>query len=517
MTQSTTRSGSSIPLPSPKERRRLREAKSMSEQEIATAVGVTRATIRSWETGRSSPRGRRREVYAKLLTDPDPAPGSEPEAEPEPASGPHPEQETVSGRQPSPAARPRSTSPGTSAPETAPVTASATDIEQPPETAGDPVPVEPTPVRTASAADPEPGGTTAEMPPVAGDSGSGGEDAGNVESRPDDAGNVESRPDDASEGGYRPDGAGDAGSGADVAGEGGSGPAGGGSEPAMAPAAETAAGTEPLDRRPVSTPAEAFDALYTYSAPGLVRQAYLLTGRRRLAHESVERAFHLAWQRWPEVARDRDPAGWVRAAAYEFAMSPWQRLRPVHRHPDNPPLVESEQRELLEALLELPPAYRRTLVLYDGLGLDLPDTAAETEASTPAAANRLLHAREAIAEQLPHLSDPTVLRNQLIALANAAPVPQLNPPRAVRTTSERRAWLWTRAALSVTTLIMGATGFTLATAPTQYEPAVPPGHQVGGVPPLAGPQPINPRNHMLREKLLSEPVHGPERLVPTIP
>ncbi|MET9665406.1 sigma factor-like helix-turn-helix DNA-binding protein [Streptomyces sp. NPDC006475] len=515
MTQSTTRSGSSTPLPSPKERRRLREAKSMSEQEIATAVGVTKATIRSWESGRSSPRGRRREVYAKLLTEPDPTPGSAPEAEPgpAPAPAPGPESESASGREPSSSASlPQNPPPGASAPETntsaepaaparTPVTAAARPSAEeaatvePGETAGETEPVEPKPVLTASpAADPEPDGTTAEMPPAAGDGGSGADDMGEGEggSGAHDAGEGESTP-----------GPEDAGAGE--------------SEPGTNPAAGTAADTEPLRQRPASTPAEAFDALYTYSAPGLVRQAYLLTGRRRLAHESVERAFHLAWQRWPEVARDRDPAGWVRAAAYEFAMSPWQRLRPVHRHPDSPPLVDSEQRELLEALLELPPPYRRTLVLYDGLGLDLPETAAETEASTPAAANRLLHAREAIAEQLPHLSDPTVLRNQLMALANAGPVPQLNPPRAVRTSSERRAWLWTRAALSVTTLIMGATGFTLATAPTQYEPAVSPGQQVGGVPPLAGPQPINPRSHMLREKLLSEPVHGPERLVPTIP
>ena len=513
MTQSTTRSGSSTPLPSPKERRRLREAKSMSEQEIATAVGVTKATIRSWESGRSAPRGRRREVYAKLLTEPDPTPGSAPDPEAErtgtgtgtwtgigvsigagalllriaaaePATGRlrsgdehlgrtrRPDEDTRYGGRP-PGCR-RGGHRGARGDGRGPG-AGRQPAEMPP------------------AADPEPDGT-AEMPPAAGDGGSGADDMGEGEggSGAHDAGEGESKP-----------GPEDAGAGE--------------SEPGTNPAAGTAADTEPLRQRPASTPAEAFDALYTYSAPGLVRQAYLLTGRRRLAHESVERAFHLAWQRWPEVARDRDPAGWVRAAAYEFAMSPWQRLRPVHRHPDSPPLVDSEQRELLEALLELPPPYRRTLVLYDGLGLDLPETAAETEASTPAAANRLLHAREAIAEQLPHLSDPTVLRNQLMALANAGPVPQLNPPRAVRTSSERRAWLWTRAALSVTTLIMGATGFTLATAPTQYEPAVSPGQQVGGVPPLAGPQPINPRSHMLREKLLSEPVHGPERLVPTIP
>ncbi|MFF7201903.1 sigma factor-like helix-turn-helix DNA-binding protein [Streptomyces sp. NPDC008141] len=489
MTQSTTRSGSSTPLPSPKERRRLREAKSMSEQELATAVGVTKATIRSWESGRSAPRGRRREMYAKLLTEPDPAPGSQTEAKAEAGAGAGP----VSGTS-APETNPSAEA---AAPVRKPVASAARPaaeeaaIDAPRETAGDPVPVELKPVRTASpAADPEPDDATAELPPTAGDGGSG--------------------PDDMGEGAGETGPEGDSGSAPKDAGE-------GESEPGTDQAARTAADAEPPKQRPVSTPAEAFDALYTYSAPGLVRQAYLLTGRRRLAHESVERAFHLAWQRWPEVARDRDPAGWVRAAAYEFAMSPWQRLRPVHRHPDNPPLVDSEQRELLEALLELPPPYRRTLLLYDGLGLDLPDTAAETEASTPAAANRLLHAREAIAEQLPHLSDPTVLRNQLLALANSGPVPQLNPPRAVRTSSERRAWLWTRAALGVTTLIMGATGFTLATAPTQYEPAVSPGHEVGGVPPLAGPQPINPRSHMLRQKLLSEPVHGPERLVPTIP
>ncbi|MET8299326.1 helix-turn-helix domain-containing protein, partial [Streptomyces sp. NPDC005180] len=55
------------PLPSPKERRRLREARGLSEERFAKALGVTKATIRSWETGRTTPRGRKREAYAKLL------------------------------------------------------------------------------------------------------------------------------------------------------------------------------------------------------------------------------------------------------------------------------------------------------------------------------------------------------------------------------------------------------------------------------------------------------------------
>lgn len=85
MTRSTTDEAAAEPLPSPKERRRLREAKSLSEDQVAAAVGVTRATVRSWETGRTSPRGRKRALYAKVL-----AAETKPEAEPEasPGAGP---------------------------------------------------------------------------------------------------------------------------------------------------------------------------------------------------------------------------------------------------------------------------------------------------------------------------------------------------------------------------------------------------------------------------------------------
>ncbi|MFD8986231.1 helix-turn-helix domain-containing protein, partial [Streptomyces sp. NPDC059564] len=68
MTQGVeTTSDSELGLPSPKERRRLREAAQLSHEEVATAVGVTAATVRSWETGRTEPRGRKREAYASLL------------------------------------------------------------------------------------------------------------------------------------------------------------------------------------------------------------------------------------------------------------------------------------------------------------------------------------------------------------------------------------------------------------------------------------------------------------------
>ncbi|NEB85565.1 helix-turn-helix domain-containing protein [Streptomyces anulatus] len=430
MTRSTTDEAAAPQLPSPKERRRLREAKSLSEEQVAAAVGVTRATVRSWETGRTSPRGRKRALYAKLI-----APEPEAIATTTPAAA-----------MTAPAPTPKAPTPAPKAPETAP------------EAVPEAVP------QTASKAAPESAAETA------------GESAG--ESAVD-------RNTDTDTG------------------------------------TEVRAGAEAVGERRLS-PAEAFDELYTRTAPGLVRQAYLLTGRRALARESVERAFQLAWHRWPEVAVDRDPAGWVRAAAYEYAMSPWHRLRRAYRHPDAPP-TEPGKRALFDALLDLPPAYRRTLLLYDGVGLDLPETAAETEASTPAAAGRLMTARAAVAEQLPELASAAtpaeqsaLLHDRLGGLARAEHVPVPRPARAVRTGSEDRARLWTRAAVAGVALLIAVTGLTLHTAPTHYEPPISPAERVGGVPPRGGPQKLTAQDLKLQKTLREQLAHGPERLVPQL-
>ncbi|MFE7329230.1 sigma factor-like helix-turn-helix DNA-binding protein [Streptomyces sp. NPDC057565] len=400
MTRSATDTADSSPLPSPEERRRLREEKSLSEEQVAAAMGVTPATVRAWESGRASPRGRKREAYAKLI-------GS--------------------------AGTGGTGAPGTS--ESAPQDAHDKRAD-----------------RTKPSSSPAP---AAEAAPTE-----------------------------------------------------------------VARADEPTATDRPDAPVPALTPAEAFDALYVKNAAALFRQTFLLTGRRSLSREAVERAFEQAWQRWPEVAVDRDPAGWVRAAAYEYAVSPWHRLRRAHRHPDPPPAAPGA-RALLDALLELPPSYRRTLLLYDGVGLDLPETAAETEASTPAAASRLMNARAAVAEQVPELAEPSLptgrsalLHEQLGALALTQPVAAMPAARAIRDGSEHKARLWTRAAIALTALIAGIALVTTVTSPVRY--ANPPAEQVGGAPPRGGPQKLTPQDLELQKKLREELFRGPARLVPDL-
>ncbi|WP_432099995.1 helix-turn-helix domain-containing protein [Streptomyces sp. WAC 04229] len=379
------------PLPPPKARRRLREAASLTQAQLADRMGVTRATVRTWESGRTTPRGRKREAYAALLKT---------LAEEESAAAkPAPVPVVVAVR----------TGPGSPAEDTEtlvlPAKAPRTEEQQ------------------------------------------------------------ERRP-------------------------------------------------EPLPKPVALTPAQAFDALYEFGTPALVRQTFLLTGRRELARESVERAFQTAWENWPEVARDPDPVGWVRAVAYEYALSPWQRFRPRHRHPEPPP-ADPGDRTLLNTLLRLPPRHRRTLLLYDGVGLDLPETAAETEASTPATANRLLNARRAMAGRLPELADPDVLHRRLAEVASNERLRAAKPP-TVRVGSERRARFWTRAAIAFTAALIGTTALALRTAPTHYEPPVSPGETVRGVPPKVAPGALSDEELELRQKLRDQMQDGPERLTPRL-
>ncbi|MEW2552520.1 helix-turn-helix domain-containing protein [Streptomyces zhihengii] len=477
MTQSTAPSAPGSPLPPPKERRRLREAGSLTEAQLAAAVGVTKATLRSWETGRTSPRGRKREMYAKVLatyeTAPAPAPADTTTA---PAPAPAPEKARAHPRK-----RPPETDPAPEHPADTPAPRGG-----------------PADTATAPAAD-VPGADGAHAPAAARAPKASAASAPAPEHLPE--AHTAHAPDPAA----TPDAA---------------EPAAAADRTPRAPAAvadgnAAEPGADGSVGRPAPlTPEEAFDLLYTRTAASLVRQTFVLTGRRRLSREAVERAFQLAWQRWPEVATDRDPTGWVRAAAYEYAMSPWHRLRPAHRHPDEPP-AEPERRELLTALHTLPPPYLRTLLLYDGLGLDLPETAAETEASTPAAASRVLHAREAVAERLPALAAEGALQDALRALAAGGPAPDPSPAKDVRTGCERRAEVWTRVVVVATALIVAATAIALLTSPGHYEPPMPPTRQVEGVPaPHSGPQRLTAEDRKLRDRLAAEPAAGPERLLP---
>ncbi|MFH8370949.1 helix-turn-helix transcriptional regulator [Streptomyces sp. NPDC018031] len=55
------------PLPGPAERKRLREAAGLSQEQVARALRTRREAVGNWEAGRTEPRPPKRAAYARLL------------------------------------------------------------------------------------------------------------------------------------------------------------------------------------------------------------------------------------------------------------------------------------------------------------------------------------------------------------------------------------------------------------------------------------------------------------------
>lgn len=237
---------------------------------------------------------------------------------------------------------------------------------------------------------------------------------------------------------------------------------------------------DPDTTPPPLTPGQAFDALYAYCA--LPRTADL-SAHRAAPPRTRGGGARLPARLAPLAGGGRRPrpGGLGAGGGPRVRPLPWHRLRPVPRRHHEPPPADPTGRALLTALLELPPPYRRTLVLYDGVGLDLPDTAAETESSTPAAAGRLLHARATVTERLPKPVSADDLSRLLAALpSDIRPGP--TEPLALRERADLRARRWIHAAIAFTTLLLTTTALTLHTAPDHYERPVPPGAPIHGIP-----------------------------------
>ncbi|MFJ4321371.1 telomere-associated protein Tap [Streptomyces lavendulae] len=150
-------------LPDPDERKRLREAAGLSQDQIARALSVRRETVTSWETGRTAPRPPKRAAYARLLeglatlhpingvnTPPSPTGRPEPTVNavnppPSPPGHPEPTVNAVNAP-PSPTGQPEPTVNGVNAPTPSPTgqalqphTVNAVNATSPPLDTPDPV------------------------------------------------------------------------------------------------------------------------------------------------------------------------------------------------------------------------------------------------------------------------------------------------------------------------------------------------------------------------------------------
>ncbi|WP_431679025.1 LuxR C-terminal-related transcriptional regulator [Kitasatospora sp. KL5] len=260
--------------------------------------------------------------------------------------------------------------------------------------------------------------------------------------------------------------------------------------PVQEPGPPPAAATEPVAPEPVAPEPSApvhrhtdFEAFSADVHTRLVQQTYLVTGSQHRALHSVRIALGAAALRWEEVAALPDPEGFVRAAAFESALSPWRRGGPrrarAHHLPHRAIKVRKERnrrravegrptpqdKALLTAMHRLTRPQRRAVVLHDAVGLSAEAVAVEVESSTAAAEGRVRAAREELARAVPEVvgADPWApgFGPELGALLHGAavracPSPRRPSPGLLVVGARRRAHAVTGAAALLTLAMGGA-------------------------------------------------------------
>lgn len=116
----------------------------------------------------------------------------------------------------------------------------------------------------------------------------------------------------------------------------------------------------------------------------LRRVAYAVCGDWHRADDLVQTALLKLYAAWPRVRRDGSEEAYVRTiivrANIDESRRPWRRERSGVATPDRAarePIPVEERSALFDALQQLPPMQRRTVLLRHWLGLSVAETAAE--------------------------------------------------------------------------------------------------------------------------------------------
>jgi RNA polymerase sigma-70 factor, ECF subfamily len=151
---------------------------------------------------------------------------------------------------------------------------------------------------------------------------------------------------------------------------------------------------------------EEFTDFYSASFRRIVGQLYAMTGDHAEAQDAVQEAFVRAWAHRARLdAGQGSPEAWVRATAWNIAVSRWHRARAGRRllRSQSPPVADAPSPDhvaLIDALRRLPAEQRRAIVLYHLCDLSVAEVAAETGAPIGTVKARLARGRAALAPYL---------------------------------------------------------------------------------------------------------------------
>lgn len=146
-----------------------------------------------------------------------------------------------------------------------------------------------------------------------------------------------------------------------------------------------------------------FADFYAATWPRTLACTYALTGDRGAAEEIAQEAYVKAWTHWRKVSHYDQPAAWVRQVATRQAINRWRRTKVAgawlaRTRPESPaPPPDGTTAALVQALLQIPEAQRRAVVLHHLADLPVAEVARLEHSPVGTIKARLSRGRAALA------------------------------------------------------------------------------------------------------------------------
>jgi RNA polymerase sigma-70 factor, ECF subfamily len=149
---------------------------------------------------------------------------------------------------------------------------------------------------------------------------------------------------------------------------------------------------------------EAYDAFFQTSWAGLQAQAYVLTGSMEQAQDLTQEALLRAWTHWDRISGYDSPEGWTRRVLQNLCVASWRKAQ-VRRAIGPRPLATTvdmpeDHVSLAQAMRLLPGPQARALLLHDGLGMTVAETAQELDVPEGTVKSWLSRSRTIVAAEL---------------------------------------------------------------------------------------------------------------------
>jgi RNA polymerase sigma-70 factor (ECF subfamily) len=153
-----------------------------------------------------------------------------------------------------------------------------------------------------------------------------------------------------------------------------------------------------------------FDSFFDASWRRLQGQAYVLTGSREVAQDLTQEALIRTWRNWDSVSTMENPEAWTRKVLQNLCIESWRKSRRRNPNADVQAYAEipDSHAEIAQAMRSLPGIQAKALLLHDGLGMTVPEVAAELDVPEGTVKSWLSRSRKVVAERLGQFDrDPT--------------------------------------------------------------------------------------------------------------